>query len=314
MTAEPPHKDYHVPVMLQECIAGLSIVPDGVYVDVTFGGGGHSLAILSQLSEKGKLFAFDQDPDAVKNARAIDHPGFELVQANFRHLKRYLRFHGQPMVDGILADLGVSSHQINEGTRGFSTRFEGDLDMRMDKAGKLTAADILTTYSQDELQRVFGKYGEVRNARTLAARVVSGREGGAIGTSEVFKKLISDLTPRGKENRYLAQVYQALRIEVNDEMGALHDLLQQSAEVLRPSGRLVVMAYHSLEDRPVKNFIREGIVEGQAEKDLYGNVSRPFEPVSRGTVTAGPEELSRNPRARSAKLRVAERNNAEFKV
>ncbi len=298
--------EYHVPVMLAECISGLNINPEGIYVDVTFGGGGHSRAILEKLTT-GKLFAFDQDADAVKNASDLTNRSFTLIEANFRYLNRYLKLHGIRKIDGLLADLGVSSHQINEASRGFSTRFNADLDMRMDQSVDRTAADILNTYSESELHRILGIYGEVRNARTLAAALVAERSGRPFATIADLKQVLARYAKRGKENRYFAQVFQALRIEVNEELKALEEMLEQTVECMNPDGRLVVMSYHSLEDRIVKNFINTGNVRGKLEKDFFGNIIRPFEPVTRKPVIASSEETSRNNRARSAKLRIAER-------
>ena len=296
---------YHRPVMLQECIEALKIDPDGIYVDLTFGGGGHSAAILERLSEKGKLFAFDQDPDAKEND--IDDPRFKLIASNFRYFPKYLKLHGVKAVDGILADLGVSSHQIDEAARGFSTRFEGDLDMRMDQKGEKTASSIINGYEENDLIRVFSAYGEIKNSRTLARQIVEERNIEPIKTTSELNELIRPLARRGKENQYLAQVYQALRIEVNDEMAALEEMLVATAEILKPGGRLVVMSYHSLEDRPVKFYINTGNLQGKQEKDFYGNLLRPLTPVNRKPILASDEELARNNRARSAKLRIAEK-------
>ncbi|QCK14552.1 16S rRNA (cytosine(1402)-N(4))-methyltransferase RsmH [Mangrovivirga cuniculi] len=297
---------YHKPVMLEECLEGLAIKPEGIYVDVTFGGGGHSKPILKYLSE-GKLFAFDQDVDAKANADQIDSPNFEFIQSNFRYLKKYLKLYGINKVDGVLADLGISSHQIDVPERGFSTRYEARLDMRMDQNTNLTAEEIVNTYSESQLHRILGIYGELKNARTAAATIVSHRINQRIQTVTELKEVLKKCTPRGKENKYLAQVFQALRIEVNDEMKALEDFLMQTAEVIRPGGRLVVMSYHSLEDRLVKNFIAKGNFQGQPEKDFYGNLIRPFEPVNRKPIIASEEEVAVNSRARSAKLRIGER-------
>lgn len=297
--------EYHIPVMLQQCIEGLAIRPDGVYVDLTFGGGGHSKEILKHLGPEGHLYGFDQDDDAARNA--LEHPNFTFVQANFRDLKRYLRLYGVSKVDGILADLGISSHQIDEPSRGFSTRFDGDLDMRMNQLGNVTAKDVLNTYEEEKLHKVFGIYGEVKNAKSLAQAVVSERANQPFETIEQFKQLLQKLAPRNREFKYFAQVFQALRIEVNDEMGALEEMLYQTVEVLKPEGRLVVMSYHSLEDRMVKNFINKGKLQGEVEKDFYGNLIRPLEPVSRKAIQASPEEVAVNNRARSAKLRIAKK-------
>ncbi len=294
---------YHVPVMLKECIEGLAIKPEGIYVDVTFGGGGHTKEILKYI-KGGKLFSFDQDEDAKVNAEPIKESSFTLVEANFRYLKRYLKLHGVTQIDGLLADLGISSHQIDSAERGFSTRFDADLDMRMDRSGTKSAKDIIATYQEKDLHKLFGMYGEVTNAKTLAAAVVKGRANQKINTVEELKTAIRHLAPRGKENKYFAQVFQALRIEVNDELKALEEMLLQSAEVLKPGGRLVVMSYHSLEDRLVKNFIGKGLFHGEPEKDVYGNYYKPFEALTRKPVEASEEEVELNKRARSAKLRV----------
>jgi 16S rRNA (cytosine1402-N4)-methyltransferase len=297
--------EYHIPVMLDPCIEGLAIDPNGIYVDLTFGGGGHSREILSKL-EKGHLYAFDQDIDAEENVP--DSPKITFIQANFRDFKKYLKLYGVREVDGILADLGISSHQIDEPSRGFSTRFEGKLDMRMGGDIKLTAREILNTYEESRLHKIFGIYGEVKNARTLAQAVVSQRAIKPFETTTEFKAFLQRYAPKGKEFKYFAQVFQALRIEVNDEMGALEDMLTQSVDVLTKDGRLVVMSYHSLEDRMVKNFINKGKFQGEVEKDFFGNLIRPLEPLTRGALVADENEVSQNPRARSAKLRIAKRN------
>jgi 16S rRNA (cytosine1402-N4)-methyltransferase len=295
---------YHIPVMLEPCIEGLNIDPNGVYVDLTFGGGGHSKEILKRL-EEGHLYGFDQDADA--EANVPDDPRFTFIQANFRDFKKYLRLYGVLKVDGILADLGISSHQIDEPTRGFSTRFEGELDMRMSAAMSVSAKDVLNTYEESHLHKIFGIYGEIKNAKTLAQAVVAQRALSPFTTTDSFKSLLRRYAPRGKEFKYFAQVFQALRIEVNDEMGALEDMLLQTIEVLKPGGRLVVMSYHSLEDRLVKNFINKGKFQGEVEKDFYGNLIRPFEPLTRKALVAGSDEIQNNNRARSAKLRIAKR-------
>jgi len=297
---------YHKPVMLQESVEALAIKPEGVYVDVTFGGGGHSVLIASKLTT-GKLFGFDQDPDAEKEAEKLEAKTFTFVKANFRYLKKYLRLYGVKQVDGILADLGVSSYQFDTSERGFSTRFDGPLDMRMDKAADKTAKDILMTYAEEDLHKLFGIYGEVKNARTLARTIVLKRASQEIETIGQFKEAIASCMPKGKENKYLAQVFQALRMEVNDELKALEEMLLQTAEVLKPGGRLVVISYHSLEDRLVKNFIRQGKFFGEVEKDLYGNEIKPFASVLRKPLTPSALELQENNRSRSAKLRVAEK-------
>lgn len=295
---------YHIPVMLEACLSGLSINPDGTYLDLTFGGGGHSREILKKL-DKGHLYGFDQDPDAEINAP--DDENFTFVMANFRDLRRYLKIYGVEKVDGILADLGVSSHQIDEPSRGFSTRFEGNLDMRMSQSGDLSAASILNNYSEEELHKIFGIYGEVRNAKTLARAIVSSRANIPFESIQEFKKLLDKYAPRGKYAKYAAQVFQALRIEVNQEMAALEEMLEQSTNMLKKGGRLVVMSYHSLEDRMVKNIMTKGKLHGELEKDFYGNPVRPLEPVTRKAIVADSEEIERNKRARSAKLRVAKK-------
>lgn len=297
--------NYHVPVMLQECLDGLAINPSGVYVDVTFGGGGHSREILKKLGKDGVLIAFDQDPDAQRNK--IDDPRFKFVDQNFGFLKNNLRLLGYRQVDGILADLGVSSHQFNEPSRGFSTRFDADLDMRMDQQRSLTAAVILNTYDEDKLHKIFGIYGEVKNAKSLARTIVTARISQPIATLEGFKTVIASHIPKGKENKYMAQVFQALRIEVNAEIDVLESFLEQTASVIKPGGRLVVMSYHSLEDRPVKSFIAKGKFRGEVEKDFFGNEQKPFKATTRKAVIASDEELALNSRARSAKLRIGEK-------
>lgn len=298
-------RSYHIPVMLDQCLDGLAIRPNGVYVDVTFGGGGHSRGILERLGPEGRLFGFDQDPDALGNV--IDDPRFVLIHQNFQFLKNNLRLHGVRVVDGILADLGVSSHQLDMAERGFSIRFDARLDMRMDQSRTLDAVEVLNTYSEADLHQIFGMYGEIKNARTLAAAIVAGRARQAILTVGELKEVIDNLIPRHRVNKYLAQVFQAIRIEVNREMDALKALLEQSAEVLHPGGRLVVMTYHSLEDRLVKNFMLKGKFSGDVEKDFYGNEIKPFTVINRKPIEASQEEIARNGRARSAKLRIAEK-------
>jgi 16S rRNA (cytosine1402-N4)-methyltransferase len=290
--------------MLKACLIGLNIDPDGIYLDLTFGGGGHSCEILKKL-DKGHLYGFDQDPDAEKNAP--DDENFTFVMPNFRDLRRYLKIYGVEKVVGILADLGVSSHQIDEPSRGFSTRFEGKLDMRMSQSGDLSAASILNSYKEESLHKIFGIYGEVRNAKTLARAIVSSRANVPFESIQDFKKLLDKYAPRGKYAKYAAQVFQALRIEVNQEMAALEEMLEQSTNLLKTDGRLVIMSYHSLEDRMVKNIMAKGKLHGELEKDFYGNPVRPLEPVTRKAVVADPEEIERNKRARSAKLRVAKK-------
>lgn len=301
-----PNYDYHKPVMLKECLEGLNIKPDGIYVDVTFGGGGHSRAILEKLTT-GHLYSFDQDDDAKQEAAKIESENFTFVSANFRFIKKYLRVYGVKQVDGILADLGISSHQIDTAERGFSTRFDAELDMRMDVQQPQSAKTVVNEYSFEDLHKIFGIYGELKNARTVAQAVVSGRGAGPIETIRELKAALQSYAPRGKENKFFAQVFQALRIEVNEELKVLEEFLEQVPELLAPAGRLVVMAYHSLEDRPVKNFIRSGKFFGEVEKDLFGNEIKPLHSITRKPVEANETELLENPRARSAKLRIAQK-------
>lgn len=296
---------YHNPVLLTECVDGLDIHPDGLYVDVTFGGGGHSSAILDRLKH-GKLYAFDQDADARMNLPADERLVF--IPSNFRHLERELLARGVSKVDGLLADLGVSSHQFDTADRGFSIRMDAELDMRMDTSVGFTASDVLARYDEGELTRVFRTYGELPAAARIAARIVKERETVAVNTVARLKEVTGVFAPRGKENSFYAQLFQALRIEVNDELSALRDLLVQAARVLRPGGRLVVISYHSLEDRLVKNFINTGHFEGGITKDFYGNPTGIlFNALHRKPLEAGEEEVNANPRARSAKLRIAEK-------
>lgn len=305
-------RTYHVPVMLDECLEGLNIRPDGVYVDVTFGGGGHSRAILQRLGPDGRLYAFDRDGDAARNV--IDDERFCLIGENFCHLKRFLRLYGVRRIDGLLADLGVSSHQLDEGERGFSTRMDGPLDLRMDRREGTTAADLVNSASEEELERTLRLYGELPNARQMAKAIVKWRaveaesgETSGIRTTGDLKAAVEHLLPRGRENKTLAMLFQALRIEVNGELEALRQMLEQAVELLNPGGRLCVMSYHSLEDRLVKNFFRAGNFDGEVEKDFYGVPQVELKLVSRKPITASDEELQRNNRARSAKLRVAEK-------
>ncbi|WP_303310891.1 16S rRNA (cytosine(1402)-N(4))-methyltransferase RsmH [Hymenobacter sp. BT730] len=306
---------YHRPVMLAECLAGLDMQPDGRYVDVTFGGGGHSARMLERLTT-GHLYSFDQDADAEREAAQLARPQFTFIRSNFRNLYQELSQRNALPVDGLLADLGVSSHQFDTPERGFSTRFDGPLDMRMNSEDGPSAADVVNEYEEAALHRIFGMYGEVTNARTLARTLVTARRGHSIQTIGELKKAIASCMPRGKENKYLAQVFQALRIEVNDEMTALQEMLQQTAQVLRPGGRLVVMSYHSLEDRLVKNFMAKGKFFGEADKDLFGHTHVPFDVLTRKPVEASAEEVAANSRARSAKLRIAVRNtfNSDFSI
>lgn len=295
---------YHLPVLATQSVDALAIEPDGVYVDATFGGGGHSRLILERLGPRGRLLGFDQDEDALANAP--DDERFTFVHHNFRFLKRFLRLHGIREVSGILADLGVSSHQLDVAERGFSYRFEAKLDMRMNRQGEKSAADVLNTYEPEALQEMFSRYGEVRNARSLAQRIFAERHRRPILAAADFLAVVEPLV-RGHRARYLSQVFQALRIEVNDEMGALKGLLEQSLEMLRPGGRLAIISYHSVEDRMVKNFFKTGNVEGKVEQDDFGHIHRPFKTPLGKAIRPSEEEASRNPRARSAKLRVAEK-------
>ncbi len=291
--------------MLPECIQGLQIKPDGIYVDVTFGGGGHSKGILAQLGESGKLYAFDQDADAKQNAKDIDDKRLIFIEANFRNLKKYLRLYGVKKVNGIIADFGISSHQIDEPSRGFSTRFDGKLDMRMNQKGDISAFHVVNQYPEEQLHKVFGMYGEVKNARTLASAIMSARANAPVHTTAELKAILQRFAPRGKESKYMAQVFQAIRIEVNEELKVIEEFLEQIPDLLSPEGRLVVMSFHSLEDRLVKNYIKTGKFSGEVEKDLFGNELRPLESVTRKPLEASPEEISQNPRSRSAKLRIA---------
>lgn len=297
---------YHTPVLLQACIDLLNIRPDGVYVDLTFGGGGHSAHILSQLNEKGKLYAFDQDGDAQRNA--LKDPRFTLINQNFRHLKNYLRLYGVSRVDGILGDLGVSSHQFDEASRGFSIRFDSELDMRMNQKATLNARQVVNEYPEKKLEEIFTLYAEINNARKLAAAIVTARSAAAINTTGDLKNAIAGCTPRFEEQKYLARVFQALRIEVNQEMEALRECLTQCVELLDRGGRLVVISYHSLEDRLVKNLIRSGNVEGVEERDvIYGTSKKVFRNLTSKPVVPQEEEIQANTRARSAKLRAGEK-------
>ena len=301
LTDEPIN--YHTPVLLQECIDGLDIWPGGIYVDCTFGGGGHSKAILQQLNENGRLIVFDQDDDARKNLP--DDKRVVFVPQNFRHLQRFLRLHKAAQVDGILADLGVSSHQFDEADRGFSIRFDAALDMRMNQRQAITAADLLKNFPETQLHKMFEKYGEVTNSKTLAKTIVAQRTLAPIRTINEFKAAVKSIV-KGNPQKYFAQVFQALRIEVNDELGALKELLQQTVSVLKPGGRVAVITFHSLEDRIVKNFFRDGTFEDTAIDDVYGHrFENPFKVITKKPVTASEKELKENKRSRSAKLRVA---------
>jgi len=296
--------EYHNPVLLQESIDGLHINPSGVYVDVTFGGGGHSREILKRLNSEGKLFAFDQDEDAWENE--IQDNRFVLIKENFRFIKRFLRFHGIKQVDGILGDLGVSSHQFDVPERGFSTRFEATLDMRMSKQNDLDAYRVVNQYEEAELKRVFFDYGELKNAPALAKTIVSAREIKPIKTTEELKTVLAKFLPEKHKNKILAQIYQAIRIEVNQEMEVLKEFLEQTLELLKPHGRLSVISYHSLEDRLVKRFMKNGMFEGEPERDFFGNFSVPLKPIGKMIIPSD-EEIKINNRARSAKLRIAEK-------
>lgn len=303
--------EYHVPVLLHESLEGMDIHPDGVYVDVTFGGGGHSREILRRLGDEGRLYGFDQDADAEQNIP--DDERFVFVRSNFRYLYNFMRYYDEVgEVDALLADLGVSSHHFDDRERGFSFRFEGSLDMRMNTRAGQTAADVLNNYTEEQLADVFYLYGELKNARRLAAAVVAYRTGKKpILTSGDLLEIVTPFIGRDKEKKFLAQVFQALRIEVNDEMRALREMLSASLRVLRPGGRLVVITYHSLEDRLVKNFLKTGNFEGKVEQDFFGNVRSPFKLLSGKVITPSKEEIERNPRSRSAKLRIAEKRQEE---
>lgn len=295
---------YHQPALLQECIEGLSINPSGIYADLTFGGGGHSRGIIEKLDAKGRLIAFDQDEDALSNA--IDDERFTLANENFRYLKNFLRLYNAFPLDGILADLGISSHQIDTPNRGFATRFDGPLDMRMGRKQGVTAAQMINSYPEERLYSVFKLYGEISNARLLAAKIIEGRTK-PINTTNELKEAIKPCTPLNYENKYLAQVFQAIRIEINDEMGALQAMLKQCADVLKPGGRLVIISYHSLEDRLVKNYIKTGNFEGEVEKDFFGNKLTSLISITRKPITPSESEIKNNPRSRSAKLRIAQK-------
>ncbi len=300
---------YHVPVLLKESVDGLNINPSGTYVDATFGGGSHSREILSRLNDAGRLYSFDQDEDAKKNS--IDDSRFTLIEANFANIKNFLRLEGVRQVDGILADLGISSHQINVPKRGFSTRYDEKLDMRMDQQADFSAFDVVNQYSERDLQMIFSQYGDLRNAKTLASAIVSAREEEPIRTTGALISVVEKHFPKLKRNKFLAKLFQAIRIEVNGEVEALKQLLMQSAMLIKPGGRLSVISYHSLEDRLVKRFIRDGQFQGQPEKDMYGNVFVPYKKVGKLIIPTS-EEVEQNPRARSAKLRIAERTEHKF--
>lgn len=293
---------YHNPVLLDESVAALSIKEDGIYVDVTFGGGGHSREILSKLGENGRLFGFDQDPDAQENV--IDDERFVLIPENFRYISRFLRFHGVKKVDGVLADLGVSSHQFDEAERGFSTRFDGDLDMRMNQKSKTSAKEIINKYSEEKLAEIFFLYGELRNSRNIAKTIVEKREEEKIDTSFQLREVLQKYLPKAKEHKIIAQIFQAIRIEVNEELDVLKEFLAQIPNILKEDGRLSVISYHSLEDRLVKRFIRTGLFQGELEKDVFGNSNEPMQKVGK-LIVPDVQEIKRNNRARSAKLRIA---------
>lgn len=296
---------YHIPALLKECMEGLDIKPAGKYVDVTFGGGGHSREILKHLGAEGHLYSFDQDEDAQRNI--VDDDRFTFVYSNFKYLKNFMLYHGVEGVDGILADLGVSFHHFDDSERGFSFRFDAPLDMRMNKKARCTAADILATYDEKRLAQLFSLYGELRNAHRMAAAIVAKRDKGGVKTTGQLLEVVSPFINRKQEKKELAQLFQALRIEVNNEMDSLRSMLQQASDLLNPGGRLVVITYHSLEDRIVKNFIKTGNVEGVVEKDFFGRVNAPLRAVNNKVIVPTDEEVERNPRARSAKLRIAEK-------
>ncbi len=302
---EPQQPVYHIPALLSECIDGLNINPSGIYVDVTFGGGGHSRAIMEQLGRKGRLYSLDQDEDAQRNR--LDDSRFTFVHSNFRFLKNFMRYHHVDKVDGILADLGVSFHHFDDSERGFSFRFEGPLDMRMNQRSGQTAANLLATYSEEQLADVFYLYGELKSARRIAAAIVAARTQSPLSTTEQLLTVVHPFINRKQEKKELAQLFQALRIEVNHEMDSLRRLLEQSVELLPKGGRLVILTYHSLEDRMVKNFIKTGNVEGHVETDFFGRINAPFKAVNNKVIVPTEAEVEYNPRARSAKLRIAER-------
>ncbi len=296
---------YHNPVLLKESVDGLNIKENGIYVDITFGGGGHSKEILKRLGTGGQLFAFDQDEDALKNA--LGDPRFTLINENFRYIRQFLKFYGIRKVDGILADFGVSSHQFDVAERGFSTRFDADLDMRMSKKNTVTAYVVVNKYDYDALRKVLFDYGDLRNANALAKAIITAREENSLRTTEQLKEALQQYLPKSKEHKILAQIYQAIRIEVNQEIEVIQEFLKQTSELLDTGGRLSLISYHSLEDRLVKRFIRSGQFEGEPEKDFYGNIDFPFKKVG-GMIVPSKVEIKENNRARSAKLRIAEKN------
>ncbi|MFA5575249.1 MAG: 16S rRNA (cytosine(1402)-N(4))-methyltransferase RsmH [Brumimicrobium sp.] len=300
---------YHVPVLLQECLDGLNIQPDGIYVDLTFGGGGHSREIFKKLSKNGQLYVFDQDEDAKENA--WEAPNFHFIVANFSFLKNHLKMLGVKKVDGILADLGVSSHQFNEPTRGFSTRSNEKLDMRMNQKNPVSAYRVVNEYEEEDLVRILRDYGEVKSPFKVTQTILSARQSKPIETTGQLIEALERIAPKHRENKFYAQVFQAIRIEVNEEMSALEKMLEQTVDVLKPGGRLVVVSYHSLEDRLVKNFVKRGSFDGKIEKDFYGNILKPYTEITRKPIVASEKEVEENPRARSAKLRIAKRNEGE---
>lgn len=298
---------YHVPVLLKESVDGLAIQPGGIYVDVTFGGGGHSREILSRLGEGGRLFGFDQDADAESNI--VNDGRFTFVRSNFRYLKNWMRFHGVEQLDGLLADLGVSSHHFDDETRGFSFRFDSPLDMRMNKRAGMTAADVLNNYTEEQLADIFYLYGELKNARKLASVLVKARQEAPVETTGRLLQLIDRIFAREREKKEITKLFQALRIEVNHEMDALREMLNGACQMLKPGGRLSIITYHSLEDRIVKNVMRTGNAEGKVEQDFFGRTKSPLHLINNRVIVPTDEELERNPRSRSAKLRIAEKNN-----
>lgn len=307
MAMNETEQTYHIPVLLDESINGMNLQPGGIYADMTFGGGGHSKEILRRGDETIRLFSFDQDEDAEKNI--VNDPRFTFVRSNFRYLHNFLRYYGVEQVDAILADLGVSSHHFDDSERGFSFRFDGRLDMRMNKRAGMTAADIINTYDEERLADIFYLYGELKNSRKLASALIKARSNQAIVTIGDFLNIVKPMFGREREKKELAKVFQALRIEVNQEMEALKEMLLAATEALKPGGRLVIITYHSLEDRIVKNLIKTGNIEGKVEQDFFGNVQTPFRPVNNKVIIAGQEEVTRNPRSRSAKLRIAEKKS-----
>ena len=298
---------YHVPVLLKESVDGLNIGSEGIFVDVTFGGGGHSREILSRLDVNGHLYSFDQDADAEKNADGFDEERFTFVRSNFRFLKNFLKYHGVEQIDGLLADLGVSSHHFDDSERGFSFRFEGKLDMRMNQRAGKTAADVVNTYDEKQLADVLYLYGELKQSRKIASAIVKARQTKKVETIGDFLDIVKPFFSNEREKKELAKVFQALRIEVNHEMDALRDMLKGATEMLKPGGRLVVITYHSLEDRIVKNVMKTGNAEGEEDKDFFGRVNTPYRLVNRQVIVPSDEEMTRNPRSRSAKLRIAEK-------